>query len=213
MRDFHRNGRHPVDHIDDDRLCLLRTFPFPILRTLAENAGVSLSTILQDLPDSLGLTLYHFRRVPHELKRPLKEKRVVISRELLELLKMEETFRFTPAVTGDELSLYLTYLQTQIVSVSDDERPVRVENTIANERHMLTVLWFIKGVLVIEWLERGDRFNTTCFRDVIIAKLVQTLYPGGLFRGDENFHCIWTMLVLRFVLGQLNLSMEKDSSD
>jgi hypothetical protein len=85
-----------------DSLCLLRTFPFPILRTLSQNAGVSPSTILQDLLDSLGLTLYHFRRVSHEPKRPLNEKTVVISRELLELLKMEETFRFTPAVTGDE---------------------------------------------------------------------------------------------------------------
>jgi hypothetical protein len=102
MRDFHRSGRPPIDHLDDDILFLLRAFPFPTLCTLAENASVSASTILQDFLDSIGVSLHHFRCVAHELKHPLKEKRVMISRELLELLKMEETFRFTLAVAGEE---------------------------------------------------------------------------------------------------------------
>jgi hypothetical protein len=123
----------------------------------------------------------------------------VISRELLELLKMEETFRFTPAVTGDESWLYLTDLQTHLRSVSDDERLVRVENTITNERHMLIVHWSRKGLLMIKWLGRGDIFNTTYFCNVIIAKFVQTLYPGGSLPGGGNFPCLWTMLHFRFL--------------
>jgi hypothetical protein len=31
----------------------------------------------------------------------------------------------------------------------------------------------------------------------------------GSFRGDDNFHCIWAMLALAILQGQVNLSMEK----
>jgi hypothetical protein len=129
--------------------------------------------------------------------------------DLLELLEMEETFGFARVVTGDESWLYLNCSHTHMSSMSDDNRPVRIDQTIANEKHVLTVLWSIKGPLVIEWLGPGDQVNTTDFCDVIIPKSIQTLYPRGAFRGEEKIHGIWIMLALTILQGQLNLSTEK----
>jgi hypothetical protein len=100
-------------------------------------------------------------------------------RELLERLQMEQTFGFAQLLTGDESWLYLNYSHTHMWSVSDDERLVRVNQTITSEKQMPSHLWSIKGPLVIQWLGPGDTFRTTYFCDVIIAKLVQALHTGG----------------------------------
>jgi hypothetical protein len=60
----------------------------------------------------------------HELAYHLKEKRLVMCRELLKLLQMEENFRFARLVTEDEAWLYLNSSHTHMWSVSDDELPV-----------------------------------------------------------------------------------------
>jgi hypothetical protein len=124
---------------------LLFAFPFRTVPTLAETIHVRPSTILNPLHDSLGVKLYHIRCVPRELACHLKEKRVVMCRDLLERLQMEDTFRFARVVIGDESWLYLNCSQTHMWSVPDDERRIRVDETIASEKHMLTVLWPIKG--------------------------------------------------------------------
>jgi hypothetical protein len=108
-------------------------------------------------------------------------------RELLERLKIEETFGFAQVVTGDESWLYLNYSHAHMWSVSEDERPVRFDEMIASEKHMFTRLWSINGLLVIEWLEPSDMFNITYFCDVIIAKHVQALYPGRVVPRQRKF--------------------------
>jgi hypothetical protein len=113
--------------------------------SLAETLRVGASTILHHLCDSLGSKPFHFRRVLHELTHLVKEKRVVMCRELPELRQVEETFGFSLAVTGDELWLHLNCSHTHVWSVPDDERPVRADETIASKKPMLTVLWSITG--------------------------------------------------------------------
>jgi hypothetical protein len=102
IHDFDRSAKSPIDHIDDDILFLLRTFPFHTVRTVAEPLIVRPSPIPRYLRGSLGSQCYHFRCVPCELTFHLKEKRVVMCHELLKLLQMEETFGFARVVTGDE---------------------------------------------------------------------------------------------------------------
>jgi hypothetical protein len=108
-------------------------------------------------------------------------------REFLELLQMEETFDLVWVVIGDESWLDLNFSDTHLWSVSDDGCPVRVDWMIANEKQMLIVLSSRKGPLVIEWLGPGDELTTTYFCNVIIAKLVQALYPGGTVPRRRNF--------------------------
>jgi hypothetical protein len=133
IHDIHRIGRPIIDHVDDDIMVLLRTFPLHIVRTPAETLRVSSSTILHPLRGSLGSTASYCRCVPHELASHLKEKRVVMCRELLELLEMEETVGVARRVSRDGSWLYLNYSHSHLWSESDDEPPVRVDQTMTSE--------------------------------------------------------------------------------
>jgi hypothetical protein len=187
IHNFHRRGRPLIDHIDADIAFPIRTVPFHRSSTFAGTSGLRSNPTLQDLLDSLGSKRHDFRSATHELKRDLKEKIVMICRELLDLLQMEKTFGLTPVATVNESWSYLNCSYTHPWSPPDDGRPVGVDNPIASEKHVLTVLWSIKGLLVIEWLGRGDVFNTAYFCDVAIAKLVETSYPGGAVPRRQKF--------------------------
>jgi hypothetical protein len=82
IHDFHRSGRAPIDHIDDDIMFLLCIFPFHTVRTLTETLNIGPNTILHHLHNSLGLKPCRFCRVPHELTCHLKEKRVTMCRDV-----------------------------------------------------------------------------------------------------------------------------------
>jgi hypothetical protein len=60
LHDFHRNGKPLIDHIDEDIVSRLRTFPFHTVSTLAETLSVSPRIILHHLRDSLGFKHDHF---------------------------------------------------------------------------------------------------------------------------------------------------------
>jgi hypothetical protein len=181
IHEFHRSERLPLDHIDDDMMFLPNSVSFSTVRTPDETLRLRASTILHHLRKSFGVKPYHFRSVPHELTYSLKEKRVIMCRQLLKLLQMEETFGLARVLTGDESWLYLNYSHTDMWSVSDDERLIRVGQTIASERHRLSVIWSRKCPLKVEWLGLDDKFDTTYFCDLIIAKLIEALYPGERF--------------------------------
>jgi hypothetical protein len=61
IHDFHRSERLPINHINNNIIFLVRTFPFHTVCTLAEMLSVNPSTILHHLRDSFGLKPYHFR--------------------------------------------------------------------------------------------------------------------------------------------------------
>jgi hypothetical protein len=88
-------------------------------------------------------------------------------------------------------------------SVSDDERPVRVCQTIASEKHMFTVFWSRRDIFVIKWLGPGDKFKANYFCDVIIVKLVQALYPGEAVPRQRSIHCISRIFAGNILQGQL----------
>jgi hypothetical protein len=213
IHDFYRSGRRPVDHIDDDILFLLRMFPFHRVHTLAETLRVSPSTILYHLRNSLGLKRYHFRWVLQELRCHLKEKIVAMCRELMEPLKMEESFGFARVVTGDESWLYLSYSHTHISSVCDDERAFRIDQSVPSEKHDLTVLWSMRGPLVLPWSGPDDNKTASYLGNVIMPNWFRGSIRERSFRGNENCLCISTMLVLTIMQGPLNLSTDNNSSD
>jgi hypothetical protein len=67
----HVSGRPPLDHVGAEMLSLLRKFPFPSVRTIADSLNIHVSTIYSYLVERIGL-----RRVPHTLAGELWQKRV-----------------------------------------------------------------------------------------------------------------------------------------
>jgi hypothetical protein len=68
-------------------LALLAEQPLYSAYSIAEAPGVSHSTILSHLRESLGMKNVHLRWIPHELTTSLRQIRMEMCRELLLILK------------------------------------------------------------------------------------------------------------------------------
>jgi AraC-like DNA-binding protein len=76
-------------------MALLDEESFYSLYSIAEALGVSHSTVLGHLRDSLGMNIFHLCWVSHELTTNLRQIRMESCRELLPILKAHEKTNFT----------------------------------------------------------------------------------------------------------------------
>jgi hypothetical protein len=62
------------------------------------------------------------------------------------------------ALSGEEIYTRqkTIYGATCYTKRTDKEWPVIVDKTLGSEKHMLTVLWSVKGPLVVEWLDLDE---------------------------------------------------------
>jgi transposase len=100
--DEHRSGRPRLDHIDSKILSLFQENEFHSTRSLAQELGISVSTVYDRLLHVLGFSLRHLRWVPHLLTTELKNLKVTTSTEMLRILQDQERMNFNGTVTGDE---------------------------------------------------------------------------------------------------------------
>jgi histone-lysine N-methyltransferase SETMAR len=99
----------------------------------------------------------------------------------LDILRFEEHKRFHRIITGDEFWFHLDYSSDHIWACADDNVPQRVSRQIRSEKVMLTVFWSTRGPILVKWIERGQRFNTTYFINEIINDLVANLKATDTF--------------------------------
>jgi AraC-like DNA-binding protein len=76
-----------IDHIDSKSLSLFTENKFHSVRTLAQELGVSLSTVYDRLVTVLGFSLRHARLVLHLLIEELKAQRIATSVEIMLILQ------------------------------------------------------------------------------------------------------------------------------
>jgi histone-lysine N-methyltransferase SETMAR len=133
---------------------------------------------------------FHPRWVPHELTDNLQQVRDVKYGELLRALEdMQRTHsRHIPA--GDESWFYLEYQHASQWLVSRDEVPQRVDPAIGTAEFMLTVIWGVKGPLLLDLMPSQCRFKAQYFVEHGMMPLVQTVFPQGRtqYTPRLNFH-------------------------
>jgi hypothetical protein len=129
--------------------------------------------------------------VPHELTDDLREKRVVIRRQLLEVLEEAQSTDFRGLVTGDESWFYLSYASRVAWTMSRDELPTKEKQAISTKKFMLAVFWSVDGFHVAEFLPTGTRFDTAYFAEHIIPSLATKLQmrASGRRRVGYRLHC------------------------
>jgi histone-lysine N-methyltransferase SETMAR len=176
-----RPGRSPIDNLDGDILCVLQYGPFATVRSIAEEVDISHETVHRRLTESLGLRPRLLEWVPHFLTPNLKRKRVELAKELLDILRFEEHTGFHRILTGDESWLSLDYSSDHISACADDNVPQRVSRQIRSEKVMLAVFRSTRGPILMKWMERVQRFNTTYCINEIIHDLVANLRPTDTF--------------------------------
>jgi hypothetical protein len=105
----------------------------------------------------------------------LREKRIAIGRQLLEVLEEAQSTDFRGLVTGDESWFHLSYAARAVWTMSRDEVPTKEKQAISTRKFMLTVFWSIDGFHVAEFLPTGTRFDTAYFVEHIIPSLATKL--------------------------------------
>ena len=174
----HVGGRPPLDDTDAEILSVLHTSPFSSVRTIADSMGIPASTVYFHLVEKIGFKNYFLRWVPHMLTEELRQKRVELAQQLLELLERQRRVKFRDIVTGDESWFLQHYDHERIWSVSADEVPTRVRPTISVRKTMLTVFLSVRGAILINWLPADEKFNSGYFCSNVLEPLAQILGSG-----------------------------------
>jgi hypothetical protein len=91
-------------------------------------------------------------------------------------------------VTGDESWFYLDWAAATKWSVSRDDVPTRVRRVINTPKYVLTVMWGVSGVHVIDVMTGQERFDSQYDLRSIMAPLVQSIYPHGRTPHDLRLH-------------------------
>jgi hypothetical protein len=102
-------------------LCVLQHGPFAIVRSIAEEVGVSYETVPRQLTKSSGLPPRFLKRVPDFLTADLKRKRVELEKELLDILRFEELMGSHLIITRDESWFCVDYSSDHIWTWADDK--------------------------------------------------------------------------------------------
>jgi hypothetical protein len=102
LRDEHRSGRPPLDHIDTQILHILSKYPFESARSIAQTLSTSHSVVLYHLHEVLGFKNFHLRWVPHFLIDDLRLKRKQVAREMIPYLEAAFLDEWQHFVTENE---------------------------------------------------------------------------------------------------------------
>jgi hypothetical protein len=156
LKTRHVGGRPPLGDIDTEIFSLLRKYPFASIRVIAEALAVSASTVYSHLIERIGFKNDLLRWIPHVLTDDPRQRRVDLSRELLQLLRSQQRVGLHDMVTEDESWFLQHYKHRQIWCLPGDEVPKRVIQTIDTPKTMLKVFLGAEGAVFTDWLLTGE---------------------------------------------------------
>jgi hypothetical protein len=97
----HMGGRLTLDDTDAEMLSIRRRSPFSSVRTIADSLGIPASRVYFHLVEKIGFKNDLLYWVAHTLTDELRQERVELARQLLELLEDKRIVGFSDIVTGD----------------------------------------------------------------------------------------------------------------
>ena len=169
---------------------LLLEQPFESVRSMADGLGFSRETVRLVLTRQLHMSKFVLHLVPHTLNAEQKRMRVERATDILEHLQSPGGRE--NVVTGDETWVYHEHPHDSMWAVSGGDVGTRVAHTINSKKTMITVLWTIKGFLVVDALPDGSRFNSSYAASLLhkLSSVVRESRPvsglSGLFLHWDN---------------------------
>lgn len=192
VNDDERSGR-PLLNIDQQIDQILKDNRHATTRWIAEQLHVS-HTGVRKILQKMGKRYLRNVWIPYELTESAKAKRLEICSQLLE---MYEKNNFLPRlVTVDEVWIYWenTGSHTHRSWVGPADEPVtEVRPTLTTKKHLASVFWDSKGVILIDILPQGKTI-TGIYYSGLLHKLKDALWSerrrrttdGALFLQQDN---------------------------
>lgn len=97
-------------------------------------------------------------------------------------------------VTGDETWVFHKTAETKLQSSQwkhkSSPRPVKFKQTFSQQKIMATVFWDNKGVILVEFMDRGATINGDRYRQTLtnLRKAIEDRRPGKLSKGIQLLH-------------------------
>ena len=184
----HRSGRpSSTDRLAEEILKQLDEQPFSSLRTLAVDLGYSRETIRLCLKSQIKYRWFVLRWVPYTLSDPQKQQRVDVSRQMLTQLRSR---RPGDVITVDESWFYYSYTNEGQWAASAADVDVRARWSLNSQKSMVTVMWGVRGFLVIDILPDGRKFDAE-YAASLLDKLDTELHKTRPVMGSSKMTLHW----------------------
>ena len=147
--------------------------PFSSIRSISRDLNENISTVYRYNIVYLGRVYRLSKWVPHTLNNIQKQRRVDDSKQLIQILKRCKHESWRNIVTGDQswISIYTPNSGKWVVI--DDEGPEEVSSTLGIQKVMLTVIWGVNGMYVIDFLPLSTSYNSSYFNPNVLNVLCE----------------------------------------
>lgn len=187
-----RSGRPLVKEDVEDRIKeVLMRDKYATSRNMAEELSLSHTTILRHL-HQMGKQYLANRWLPHLLSEENKANRERICGELLSMHQRNDFL--TQLITVDEVWVYWDNANRSYHDRSwygaGDQPTTSIRRCLTAQKHLATIFWDVKGILLCDVLPRGKNINAELYctqLDKLVDAIRQKRHrlPGNSF---ENFH-------------------------
>ena len=165
-----------TDHTKENAIMeFLKDEPHASVRTIAKTLRIPRSTVHYTLTRVLGWKIKHLRWIPHNLNFDQIQNRIEKSKKLLDMLEKAFHERYDMVITLDESWFYLQYDYETIWINAADDPPTRAKRMISSKKIFITVVWRPSGVLLVDRLPNGMKFNSKYMVSNILTPLYENL--------------------------------------
>jgi [histone H3]-lysine36 N-dimethyltransferase SETMAR len=168
-----RSGRPPSAATADNKAAvdgLIRSDRRVSCRIIAESLGISLGTV-HTIISELEYSKVCARWVPRQLTDELKLKRLNVCTDLLQRYASEGNAFMDSIVTGDESWAHHYEPETKRQSMQwhhlGSPSPKKFKLAPSAGKVMITVFWDACGVLLIDYLPKGETVNSTRYQETL----------------------------------------------
>lgn len=197
VHDDKRSGRPSVvtdDLVEKVNAKVRENRRFTISEISIQFPEVSRALIHEIVTEKLGYKKLCARWVPKMLTDVHKQRRVEAGRNFLQRFENEGEEFFSHLVTGDETWISYTNVESKQKSMqwrhSSSPKAKKFKQAPSVRKMMATVFWDQKGVLLVEFLERGATINADMYCKTLmkLRRAIQNKRRGMLSSGIVFLH-------------------------
>jgi histone-lysine N-methyltransferase SETMAR len=175
VEDETRSGRPAETDLSAAVLAFLEKEPHSSARQISKALCSPRITIDRILHNVLGLRFFVSRWIPHRLSPSQKAQRVEMSRGMIELFESLGPEQRKYLITGDESWIYWDNAFRGMWAENADDVPRNVSHSISSKKTMVSVYFSRRGLVSIEFLLQGQKYNARYFTDTVLPSIERKL--------------------------------------
>lgn len=174
LEDADRSGR-PSSVITEENVQAIETLVMEDRRStvlsLARTSGISYGSVETILHEYLGMSKVCARWVPRMLSGEMKQHRVQIAEENLDIMNVNRDVFLRRFLTGDETWLHHYDPESKQESMqwkhTDSPPPVKFRTAPSAGKIMCTIFWDTQGVILIDYLPHKTTMTSSYYAELL----------------------------------------------